>query len=488
MATVKGDVHDIGKNIVGVVLACNNSEIIDLGVMVPAAKILETAKKENVDIIGLSGLITPSLDEMVHVASEMEREGMEMPLLIGGATTSRVHTAVKIHPAYERGQAVYVTDASRAVGVVSSLISKESRGATIERVRAEYAKVADAHRRSEADKQRLPLAKARANAFKVDWSGYAPKKPSFTGTRTYGSYEVADLVPYIDWTPFLQTYEFKGRFPAILEDPVQGPAAKALFDDAQTMLRQIVEERWFNPKAVIGFWPANSVGDDIRLFTGESRQETLATFHGLRQQLSKRDGRPNTCISDFVAPAETGIADYVGAFVVTAGLEEVRIAERFERANDDYRSILVKALADRIAEAFAERMHERVRKEFWGYAPDENFTADDLVHEKYDGIRPAPGYPAQPDHTEKVTLFDLLKAESRIGVRLTESYAMWPGSSVSGLYLAHPEAHYFGVAKVERDQVEDYALRKGMDIAAVERWLGPILNYDPARYLKAAAE
>ncbi|MBB5763187.1 methionine synthase [Methylorubrum rhodesianum] len=488
MATVKGDVHDIGKNIVGVVLACNNYEIIDLGVMVPAAKILETAKKENVDIIGLSGLITPSLDEMVHVASEMEREGMEMPLLIGGATTSRVHTAVKIHPAYERGQAVYVTDASRAVGVVSSLISKESRGATIERVRAEYAKVADAHRRSEADKQRLPLAKARANAFKVDWSGYAPKKPSFTGTRTYGSYEVADLVPYIDWTPFLQTYEFKGRYPAILDDPEQGPAARALFEDAQVMLKQIVEERWFNPKAVIGFWPANSVGDDIRLFTGESRQETLATFHGLRQQLSKRDGRPNTCISDFVAPAETGIADYVGAFVVTAGLEEVRIAERFERANDDYRSILVKALADRIAEAFAERMHERVRKEFWGYAPDENFTADDLVHEKYDGIRPAPGYPAQPDHTEKVTLFDLLKAESRIGVRLTESYAMWPGSSVSGLYLAHPEAHYFGVAKVERDQVEDYALRKGMDIAAVERWLGPILNYDPARYLKAAAE
>ncbi|GJD99402.1 methionine synthase [Methylobacterium isbiliense] len=486
MATVKGDVHDIGKNIVGVVLACNNYEIIDLGVMVPATKILETAKKEQVDIIGLSGLITPSLDEMVHVAAEMEREGMDMPLLIGGATTSRVHTAVKIHPAYAKGQAVYVTDASRAVGVVSSLLSKETRTEVIDTVRAEYAKVADAHARSEADKQRLPLAKARANPFRIDWSAYTPTKPSFTGTRVYGSYEVADLVPYIDWTPFLQTYEFKGRFPAILEDPVQGPAAKALFDDAQTMLRQIVEERWFNPKAVIGFWPANSVGDDIRLYTGESRQETLATFHGLRQQLSKRDGRANTCLSDFVAPEGSGLADYVGGFVVTAGLEEVRIAERFERMNDDYRSILVKALADRIAEAFAERMHERVRREFWGYAAHESIATEDLMKEEYDGIRPAPGYPAQPDHTEKVTLFDLLKAERRIGVKLTESYAMWPGSSVSGLYIAHPQAHYFGVAKVERDQVEDYAARKGMDVAEVERWLGPILNYDPARYLAAA--
>ncbi|KAB1075259.1 methionine synthase [Methylobacterium planeticum] len=488
MATVKGDVHDIGKNIVGVVLACNNYEIIDLGVMVSAAKILDTAKREKVDIVGLSGLITPSLDEMVHVAGEMEREGFDVPLLIGGATTSRVHTAVKIHPAYERGQAVYVTDASRAVGVVSSLISKETRGETIEKVRAEYRKVADAHARSEAEKQRLPLAKARANAFRIDWTGYKPVKPSFTGTRVFRTYEVADLVPYIDWTPFLQTYEFKGRYPAIFEDPNQGPAAKALFDDAQEMLKQIVEERWFNPKAVIGFWPANSVGDDIALFTGESRQEKLATFHGLRQQLSKRDGRPNTCIADFVAPAGCGIADYVGGFVVTAGLEEVRIAERFERQNDDYRSILVKALADRIAEALAERMHERVRREFWGYAADETLAPEDLVREDYAGIRPAPGYPAQPDHTEKVTLFDLLQAEPRIGVRLTESYAMWPGSSVSGLYIAHPQSHYFGVAKVERDQVEDYAVRKGMDLTEVERWLGPILNYDPARYLAAAAE
>ncbi|ACL59775.1 methionine synthase [Methylobacterium nodulans] len=486
MATVKGDVHDIGKNIVGVVLACNNYEIIDLGVMVPAAKILDTARKEKVDIVGLSGLITPSLDEMVHVASEMEREGFDVPLLIGGATTSRVHTAVKIHPAYARGQAVYVTDASRAVGVVSSLLSPETRVTTIESVRAEYKRVAEAHTRAEADKQRLPLSRARANAFKADFASYRPAKPTFTGTRVFRTYDVAELVPYIDWTPFLQTYEFKGRFPAILEDPVQGPAARALFDDAQAMLARIVEERWFNPKAVIGFWPANAVGDDIRLFTGESRSERLATFHGLRQQLSKRDGRPNTCLSDFVAPLESGVADYVGGFVVTAGLEEVRIAERFERQNDDYRSILVKALADRIAEAFAERMHERVRREFWAYAPDEACTPDDLVAEAYQGIRPAPGYPAQPDHTEKATLFDLLQAEPRIGVKLTESYAMWPGSSVSGLYLAHPEAHYFGVAKVERDQVEDYAARKGMAVAEVERWLGPILNYDPARHLAAA--
>ncbi|GEO99070.1 methionine synthase [Methylobacterium haplocladii] len=486
MATVKGDVHDIGKNIVGVVLACNNYEIIDLGVMVPAAKILDIARKEGVDIIGLSGLITPSLDEMVHVASEMEREGFEVPLLIGGATTSRVHTAVKIDPAYNRGQTIYVTDASRAVGVVSSLISKETRGGVIEKIQAEYRKVAEAHARSEMDKTRLPLAKARANPFKIDWSGYAPKKPSFTDARVFGSYEVADLVPYIDWTPFLQTYEFKGRYPAIFEDPEQGPAAKALFDDAQAMLKQIVAERWFNPKGIIGFWPANSVGDDIQLYTGESRTDVLATFHGLRQQLSKRDGRANTCISDFVAPKDSGIGDYVGGFVVTAGLEEVRIAERFERANDDYRSILVKALADRIAEAFAERMHERVRREFWGYAPDESIATDELVHEKYDGIRPAAGYPAQPDHTEKVTLFDLLKAERRIGVKLTESYAMWPGSSVSGLYIAHPQSHYFGVAKVERDQVEDYAGRKGMDIRETERWLGPILNYDPKSYLVAA--
>jgi 5-methyltetrahydrofolate--homocysteine methyltransferase len=488
MATVKGDVHDIGKNIVGVVLQCNNYEVIDLGVMVPTQKILDTARKEKVDIIGLSGLITPSLDEMVTVASEMEREGFDIPLLIGGATTSRVHTAVKIHPAYGRGQTVYVTDASRAVGVVSSLLSQDQKPAYVEGIRAEYAKVSAAHRRSEADKQRLPLAKARANAFKPDWSGYMPPKPSFLGTRTFRTYDLADLVPVIDWTPFFQTWEMKGRFPAILEDEKQGEAARALWDDAQAMLKRIVEERWFNPKAVIGFWPANAIGDDIALYTGESRQETLATFHGLRQQLSKRDGKPNMCIADFMAPEGIERPDYVGAFVVTAGAEEERISEKFARDNDDYRSIMVKALADRFAEAMAERMHQLVRTQFWGYAPGENLANEDLIREEYRGIRPAPGYPAQPDHTEKATLFELLQAERRVGVKLTESFAMWPGSSVSGLYLSHPDAYYFGVAKVERDQVEDYAARKGMAIHEVERWLAPILNYEPAAYRLEAAE
>ncbi|MGA0596193.1 methionine synthase [Enterovirga sp. CN4-39] len=486
MATVKGDVHDIGKNIVGVVLQCNNYEVIDLGVMVPAQKILDTAKSEKVDIVGLSGLITPSLDEMAHVASEMEREGFDIPLLIGGATTSRVHTAVKIHPNYKAGQAVHVNDASRAVGVVSALLS-DGKVAYIDQVRSEYRKVADAHARSEADKKRVPIATARANAMKVDWAAYRPAKPSFMGTRVFRTYDVGELVRYIDWTPFFQTWDMRGRFPAILEDEEQGASARQLYEDAQEMLSRIVSERWFNPKAVIGFWPANAVGDDIRLYTGESRSETLATLHGLRQQLQRRDGRPNLCLSDFVAP-EGSVGDYVGAFVVTAGIEEGRIAERFERANDDYRSILVKALADRIAEAFAERMHERVRREFWGYAPDENLSNDDLVREEYRGIRPAPGYPAQPDHTEKETLFGLLEAERRIGVKLTESFAMWPGSSVSGLYIGHPDAHYFGVAKVERDQVEDYATRKGMSIIEVERWLSPILNYDPAGYRLEAAE
>ncbi|MCD2182533.1 methionine synthase [Rhizobium sp. GN54] len=487
MATVKGDVHDIGKNIVGVVLACNNYEIVDLGVMVPAAKILETAKAENVDIIGLSGLITPSLDEMVHVANEMEREGFDIPLLIGGATTSRVHTAVKIHPRYDRGQAVYVTDASRAVGVVSSLLSPDARQGYVETLQAEYRKVADAHRRAEAEKQRLPLARARDNAFRPDWSAYRPKTPSFLGTRVWQDWDLAELARYIDWTPFFQTWELKGVYPKILDDEKQGAAARQLFADAQAMLEKIIAEKWFTPKAVVGFWPANAIGDDIRLFQDDSRSRELATLFTLRQQLSKRDGRPNLALSDFVAPAESGIADYVGGFVVTAGIGEIAIAERFERANDDYSSILVKALADRFAEAFAERMHEFVRKELWGYAAGETFSPQELVAEPYAGIRPAPGYPAQPDHTEKTTLFRLLDAEREIGVQLTESMAMWPGSSVSGLYVASPESYYFGVAKVERDQVEDYARRKGMPVAEVERWLGPVLNYVPAP-LAAAAE
>jgi 5-methyltetrahydrofolate--homocysteine methyltransferase len=479
MATVKGDVHDIGKNIVGVVLACNNYEIIDLGVMVPATKILEVAKAENVDVIGLSGLITPSLDEMVHVAAEMQRQGFTVPLLIGGATTSRVHTAVKIHPQYKAGQAVYVTDASRAVGVVSALLSEDGNETYVDGIKGEYAKVAEAHARAEVEKQRQPLASARENAIKLDWSAYKPTKPSFTGTKVFETYDLAELARYIDWTPFFQTWELKGRYPAILEDEKQGEAARQLFADAQAMLAKIIAENWFRPRAVIGFWPANAVGDDIRLFKDDSRRQELATFFTLRQQIAKREGRANVALSDFVAPLETGVPDYVGGFVVTAGIEEVAIAERFERANDDYSSILVKALADRFAEAFAERMHEQVRREFWGYAPDEAFTPEELISETYGGIRPAPGYPAQPDHTEKVTLFSLLDATKATGVTLTESYAMWPGSSVSGLYIGHPESYYFGVAKVERDQVEDYASRKGMEVREVERWLGPVLNYVP---------
>ncbi|RVA17348.1 methionine synthase [Mesorhizobium sp. M7A.F.Ca.CA.002.05.1.1] len=486
MATVKGDVHDIGKNIVGVVLACNNYEIVDLGVMVPAAKILQTAREQNVDVIGLSGLITPSLDEMVHMASEMEREGFDIPLLIGGATTSRVHTAVKIHPRYTKGQTVYVTDASRAVGVVSSLLSNETKGGYVDTVRTEYKKVADAHARSEADKQRLPLAKARANAHRIDWSAYEPPKPSFTGVKVFVNWDLTELARYIDWTPFFQTWELKGRYPKILEDEAQGAAARQLFEDAQAMLKQIIAEKWFAPRGVVGFWPANAVGDDIRLFTDEKRSQELATFFTLRQQLTKRDGKANVALADFVAPAECGKPDYIGGFIVTAGIEEVAIAERFERANDDYSSIMVKELADRFAEAFAERMHEKVRKEFWGYASDEALAPDELIGEPYRGIRPAPGYPAQPDHTEKATLFRLLDGERNAGVSLTESYAMWPGSSVSGIYLAHPESYYFGVAKVERDQVEDYARRKAMPLAEVERWLGPILNYVPAHYAEAA--
>lgn len=480
MATVKGDVHDIGKNIVGVVLACNNYEIIDLGVMVPATRIFEVAREQKVDIIGLSGLITPSLDEMVHVAAEMERQGFSIPLLIGGATTSRVHTAVKVAPQYKAGQAVYVTDASRAVGVVSALLSPDTRQAYSDGIRAEYAKVAEAHARAEAEKQRLPLARARENAVKLDWSSYRPVKPRFLGTKVFDDYDLEELARYIDWTPFFQTWELKGRYPAILEDEKQGEAARQLFADAQAMLDKIIAEKWFRPRAVVGFWPANAVGDDVRLYSDEGRGEELATFFTLRQQLSKRDGRPNVALSDFVAPKESGVEDYVGGFVVTAGFEEIAIAERFERANDDYSSILVKALADRFAEAFAERMHERVRREFWGYAPDEAFTPDELAAEAYAGIRPAPGYPAQPDHTEKTTLFALLDAEKATGVTLTESYAMWPGSSVSGLYIGHPDSYYFGVAKVERDQVEDYAARKGMTIREIERWLGPVLNYVPA--------
>ncbi|MCG7574456.1 methionine synthase [Phaeobacter sp. CNT1-3] len=486
MATVKGDVHDIGKNIVGVVLACNNYEIIDLGVMVPAEKILQVARDEGVDIIGLSGLITPSLDEMVHVASEMQRAGMTQPLLIGGATTSKVHTAVKIHPSLDSAQAIYVTDASRAVGVVSNLLSETQKVAYIEDVRKEYAEVAQKHARAELAKKRISVETARDNAYRCDWDNYQPTPPSFLGTRTFDDWDLAELARYIDWTPFFQTWEMRGIYPKILEDEKQGQAARQLFADAQTMLTRMVDEKWLTPKAVVGFWPANALGDDIQLFTDDTRTTPLATLHTLRQQSAKRAGRPNVALADFVGPA--GVPDYVGGFVVTSGAEEDQIAKAFEEAGDDYSSIMVKALADRLAEAFAERLHEKVRRELWGYAAAEDLTNADLIREVYAGIRPAPGYPAQPDHTEKATLFDLLDAEVATGVALTDSYAMWPGASVSGLYLAQPDSYYFGVAKVERDQVEDYAIRKGMDLAEAERWLAPVLNYQPVDYAKAAAE
>ena len=481
MATVKGDVHDIGKNIVGIVLQCNNFEVIDLGVMVPAAKIVETVKAEKADIVGLSGLITPSLDEMAFFAAELEREGLKVPLLIGGATTSRVHTAVKIDPNYHAGPVVHVNDASRAVGVASSLMSPDKREAYAAEVRAEYAKISAAHFRAQADKKRLKLAAARANAVKVDFAARPPKKPTFLGVKSFDDYDLAELVAYIDWTPFFQTWELAGRFPAILEDAKVGEAARALYDDARKMLDLIVKEKWFKASAVIGFWPAGAEGDDIVLYADDTRKKKIATLHTLRQQLEKREGRFNAALSDFIAPTSSGVPDYIGGFAVTAGIGEDEVADRFKHKNDDYSSILCKALADRLAEAFAERMHARVRREFWAYAPDERLSNEEMILEKYDGIRPAPGYPAQPDHTEKKTLFALLDAENNAGVKLTDSFAMWPGSSVSGLYFSNAESFYFGVGKIERDQVEDYAARKDMSVAEIERWLAPILNYIPSQ-------
>jgi 5-methyltetrahydrofolate--homocysteine methyltransferase len=487
LATVKGDVHDIGKNIVGVVLQCNNYEVTDLGVMVPAQVILDTAREKKVDIIGLSGLITPSLDEMCHVAAEMEREGFDLPLLIGGATTSRVHTAVKISPNYHRSQAIYVTDASRAVGVVSGLMSPEERPKAIARVRDEYARMAESYARVQAEKSRTSIADARANRLKLDWAGYAPPKPRFLGTRVFKSYDLGKLARYIDWTPFFHAWELKGTYPRILEDDKYGEAARQLFDDAQAMLKQLIQEKWLTANGVVGFWPANSVGDDIELYSEETRAKRLATLHTLRQQMARDTTRANLALADFVAPKETGLADYVGGFAVTAGIGEEDVARRFERANDDYSKIMVKALADRLAEAFAEALHEKVRKELWAYAPEEKLTNTQLIAEGYAGIRPAPGYPAQPDHTEKRALFELLEAETATGLKLTESYAMWPAAAVSGFYFSHPEARYFGVGKIGRDQVADYAARKGWSVEEAERWLAPILNYDPKRIANAAA-
>jgi len=486
LATVKGDVHDIGKNIVGVVLQCNNYDVIDLGVMVPAQKILDTARERKVDIIGLSGLITPSLDEMCHVAAEMEREGFDLPLLIGGATTSRVHTAVKISPNYHKSQAIYVTDASRAVGVVSSLMSPEGRPKAIAKVREEYARMADSYARGQAEKARTSIADARANRLKLDWAVYTPPKPTFLATRAFKAYDLAELARYIDWTPFFHAWELKGTFPRILDDDKYGEAARNLYDDARAMLKQLIDEKWLTANGAVGFWPANSLGDDIELYADDRRTKRIAVLHTLRQQMARDGSRANLALADFVAPKETGFADYVGSFAVTAGIGEEEVARRFERANDDYSKIMIKALADRLAEAFAEALHEKVRRELWAYAPGEKLSNEQLIAEDYAGIRPAPGYPAQPDHTEKGTLFALLDAEKAAGIKLTESYAMWPAAAVSGLYFSHPESRYFGVGKIGRDQVADYAGRKGWSIEETERWLGTILNYDPKLLVDAA--
>jgi 5-methyltetrahydrofolate--homocysteine methyltransferase len=476
MATVKGDVHDIGKNIVGVVLQCNNFDVVDLGVMVPAAKILETARAEKCDIIGLSGLITPSLDEMVYVAAEMKREGMDLPLMIGGATTSKMHTAVKVAPAYNE-PVVHVTDASRAVGVVQNLLSKTAKADYAAAIDAEYKTMAEKRRTGRVDRKRISIGHARDNALKLDWAGYTPPKPAFTGTKTFADYPLAELVERIDWQPFFATWELSGRFPELLDDPVIGEAARPLWDDAQAMLKTLVDEDWVKPRAVIGFWPAESVGDDIRV----AADGGPVMLHTLRQQMPRDGGdKANIALSDFIAPEVAGLADHIGAFCVTTGHEVDARAKAFEEAGDMYSSIMVKALADRLAEAFAERMHERVRWEFWGYAPDEALSNADLIGEKYQGIRPAPGYPACPDHTEKGTLFELLDAEAEAGVSLTESFAMWPAAAVSGWYFSHPDSRYFGLGRIERDQVEDYARRKGESVEWVEKWLAPSLAYDPA--------
>ena len=477
LATVKGDVHDIGKNIVGVVLQCNNFEVIDLGVMVPYPTILETARREGVDMIGLSGLITPSLEEMATVAKEMTREKFDIPLLIGGATTSKVHTAVKIAPNYE-GPTVHVVDASRAVGVAGNLVSDTQKDGFLTEVQSDYAAVREGHSGQRRAGTRNTIEQARAARCQIDWSVVEPPKPSFLGLKTFDSYDFSELVDRIDWTPFFRTWELAGVYPAILEDPIVGEPARSLHRDARAMIERVVSEGWLQAKAVIGFFPANAVGDDIELYTDDTRTEVRSTLHFLRQQMAKREGRANYCLADFTAPKETGVTDYVGGFAVTAGLNIEEHLSAFQRNHDDYNDILLKAVADRFAEAFAERMHERVRKEFWGYAPDEALSNEELIKERYQGIRPAPGYPACPDHTEKQILFELLEAPARASISLTESCAMMPASSVSGFYFWNPESRYFGIGKVDRDQVEDYAVRKGASIEEVEYWLASNLSYE----------
>jgi 5-methyltetrahydrofolate--homocysteine methyltransferase len=500
MATVKGDVHDIGKNIVGVVLQCNNYEVVDLGVMVPAQKIIDTAREVGADMIGLSGLITPSLDQMVGFAAEMERQGLEIPLLVGGATTSRAHTAVKVDPRYH-GPVVWVKDASRSVPVAAALLSDERRDALLEEVRADYDSIRTRHAAKNQERPLVPLADARANRTPVDWSGYRPPvpralqvqakdvwshrpgeragdvRPQFV--RSFTDYALDELREYIDWQPFFNAWEMKGRFPDILNNPTTGEAARKLWEDAQAMLDRVTEERWLRAKGVIGLFPANAVGDDVEVYADESRSEVLTTLCHLRQQGQHREGVPNRSLGDYVAPKETGLRDYVGAFAVTAGLGIADKIAELKAELDDYSAILLESLADRLAEAFAERMHERIRTEFWGYAAGEDLENDDLIREAYDGIRPAPGYPACPDHTEKLKLWELLEVEQETGIELTESMAMWPGAAVSGWYFSHPQSQYFVVGRVGKDQVEDYAARKGMSLREVERWLAPNLAYEP---------
>lgn len=473
MATVKGDVHDIGKNIVGVVLGCNNYDVVDLGVMVPSEKIIEAAIKEKVDVIGLSGLITPSLDEMVHMAKEMQRAGLKIPLLIGGATTSKIHTAVKIEESYPDGVTVHVLDASRSVPVVEALLGDKKEN-FVKNLREEYAEMRVRHKDQQSNKNLLPIATARENAFDGNWTEYTPPTPAFTGLKVFENYDLEELSQYIDWTPFFQTWELAGRYPAILNDEVVGKEATQLFNDAQAMLKKIIAEKWISANGVIGIFEANSIDDDIEVY---ENGELKTVLHSLRQQNKKAEGLPNYSLTDFIAPKTSGKKDYIGGFAVTVGIGIEKKIEEFEKNHDDYSSILLKALADRLAEAFAERMHERVRKEFWGYASNENLTNEELVSEKYIGIRPAPGYPACPDHTEKRTLFNLLEVEKNTGIVLTDSFAMYPTAAVSGLYFSHPESKYFGLGKINKDQVADYAQRKGMNLEIMERWLSPNLAY-----------
>ena len=478
LATVKGDVHDIGKNIVGVVLQCNNFEVIDLGVMVSCDKILKTALEEKVDIIGLSGLITPSLDEMVHIAKEMQRQEIKLPLLIGGATTSKAHTAIKIEPNFVLDSTIYVQDASRSVGVVTSLISEELKPNYIEGIKKEYDAVREKNKNRRSKAKQHSFLVARKKSLTWDWESYTPPTPTFTGTKTFDGYPLEELVDYIDWTPFFFAWELSGKYPKILKDKVVGEAATDLFNDAQNMLKKIVSEKLLTAKAVIGFWPANQVnGEDIDLYDADSN-EPIAKLHHIRQQAQKPGGKPNLCISDYVAPKASGKTDYVGGFAVTTGIGVDKLVSEYQAQHDDYNAIMVKAIADRLAEAFAERMHERVRKEYWAYSSDERLSNEELIKESYNGIRPAPGYPACPDHTEKGTLFDLLSAEVNAGISLTEHFAMTPTAAVSGWYISHPEARYFAVGKINKDQVENYAKRKGQSVEITERWLSPILFYD----------